>query len=81
MKFEAVTFGIYQPSGTLYAELRLDAAIAGKPEQGGESVRLRRYATAEQFLTDFCAGPDAATEAWIDSQVDEEYVAPASPEE
>lgn len=75
MEWEAVTFGRHQPSGTMYAELRLNAGIPGKPGSG-EAVRLRRYASAEKFLTDFCVGHKAATEAWIDSQVNEEYVAP-----
>lgn len=80
MTFEHIGFGIHKPSGTMYAELRLEASFVHNPEQGGEPVRRRRYATAAQFLTDFCADHAAATNAWIDSQVDEVYIEPKAEE-
>jgi len=71
MAFEAVTFGIHEPTGTPYAELRLTATVPGKPEEGQDNIRLRRYKTAEEFHDDYCADHEAATNAWIDSQIDE----------
>ena len=76
MGFEAVTFGRYQPSGTMYVELRHAATSSKNPEIGQEGVRLRLYASAEQFLLDFCADHQAAVKAWTHSQKNEVYVAP-----
>lgn len=71
MEFESVTFGIHQPSQSMYAEIRCSATSESDPEIGQEDVRLRLYEGAMQFLTDFRADPKAAVKVWIQAQTDE----------
>lgn len=68
---EEVSFRVRKGS-LYYAELRLAATVKDEPELGEEMVVLRRFATAKQFLTDFCANPKAAVKAWIQAQTNEE---------
>jgi len=80
-KVESVTFGIYQPDGSLYAELRCATTSSANPEIGEEPKRLRLYAGALQFLADFRAGPKASVKAWVQAQTDEAVPVPPEPEE
>ena len=80
LEFEAVYFGVYQPTKTPFVQLTCAATSSTDPELGQEMHRLRLYKSAEKFLIDFCADPDAAVKAWIQAQTNEEPEPPAEPE-
>lgn len=72
---EEVTFTVRGGMLT-FVTLRYKGTNAADPTVQAESVRLRRYATAMQFLTDFRAGPKAAVKAWLLAQTNESPPAP-----
>lgn len=71
MEFESVTFRVRNKM-LYYAELRCAATSSTDPDVSEETAVLRRFATAKQFLTDFCAGPKDAVKAWLQAQTNEQ---------
>lgn len=80
MTFESVRFGVYQPTGESYVELRCWATSSANPKAPGEDRILRLYESADTFLDDFCINHEAAVKAWVQGQADEKPRVPKEEE-
>jgi len=80
MKFESVRFGVYQPTGEPFVELRCWATSSADPKLPGEDCTLRLYAGAEEFKAKFCADDEAAVKEWTKAQTNEKPVSKPEPE-